>query len=275
MHENSPLVNPQWLFENRNNPLLIILDVSLSNPIKSSSAEDDKIIPNALKFDWDKFSSATSDLPHMMPSENEFTAAAQELGINNNSLLVVYDRVGVYSSPRVWWMFRAMGFKNCYVLNGGLPLWLRRGFDYSHIHALPTSKGDFKGVYQSQFFVNFQEVLNALDAPDKIIIDARSAGRFNGSVSEPRQGLRAGHIPNSINIPFEEVLAENEMGTTDKLENIFQKIGPKDSHLIFSCGSGVTACIDALAATLIGFQNISIYDGSWSEWGMKYTKNPA
>jgi len=268
MDKNSALVSAQWLFENKDNPRLVILDTSLANPIKGKSTNENKIIPNSIKFDWNKFSDSNIELPHMMLNEAEFMRAAQELGINNNSILVVYDNVGVYSSPRVWWMFRAMGLTSCYVLNGGLPSWLTMDYNYSDAHSKPNRKGDFKANYRPQFFVSLAEVLTAVNDQHTFIIDARSAERFNGKVSEPRAGLRTGHIPNSVNIPFEKVLLGSEMQNNVVLAGIFEQIGNKKSHLIFSCGSGVTACIDALAATIIGYQNISIYDGSWSEWGM-------
>jgi thiosulfate/3-mercaptopyruvate sulfurtransferase len=268
-----PLVTAQWLAKNSDNPKLIIIDASLKSPITAKSSEERKLIPRSLKFDWDQFSDSTTELPHMMPNEDDFTVAAQTLGINNDSLLVVYDAIGIYSSPRVWWMFKAMGFTNCYVLNGGLPAWLAKGYDVDDQHAQPIGTGNFKANDDSRSFCNSSAVLKAIDDKDICIIDARSEERFYGRISEPRVGLNRGHIPNSINIPFEQVLLQHEMKSKEELKQVFENIS-KDSQLIFSCGSGVTACIDALAATLIGYQHISIYDGSWSEWGMDI-KNPA
>lgn len=273
MDKNSPLVTVKWLFDNKDNPVLIILDASLKSPVKGKLGDENKFIPNALKFDWDKFSDPANELPHMMPPEEQFMVAAQELGINNNSIVVVYDNEGIYSSPRVWWMFKAMGFTNCYVLSGGLPLWLKMGYNYTDTHALPLSNGNFKTSYNPQFFSSLEDIHNALNDKDQFVIDARSADRFYGRVDEPRAGLRRGHMPNATNIPFEKVLVGNEMRSLDQIDRVFEHIGNKNSQLIFSCGSGVTACIDALAATLIGYQNISVYDGSWSEWGGDLT-NP-
>lgn len=246
-----PLVSATWLFENMDNPNLILLDVTLKNPVKTEAIIENKVIPNAVRFNWDKL----NDL------------AAQQLGINNDSLLVVYDRMGIYSSPRVWWMFRTMGFKNCYVLDGGLPEWLKMGYKYVVEYDEPKQKGDFIATYTNTSTSSREDVLAALNDKSKHIIDARNADRFYGKVAEPRAGLRSGHIPNSVNIPFEDVLFENKMRTKKELEKIFSVIEDKNAALIFSCGSGITACITALAATLIGYKNISIYDGSWSEWG--------
>lgn len=255
------ITNVQWLHENIDHPQLVLLDGSLK---KSNT-----IIPTALSFDWDKFSDLSNPLPHMMPTAEQFTQEAQALGINSNSILVVYDQIGIYSSARVWWMFRAMGLSNCFVLDGGLPEWLNMGYECNNAYAVPRGKGNFKAVYNTKLISNKEEVSQALADKNKIVIDARSADRFNGKAAEPRAGLRMGHMPNSINIPFERVLLDQKIRPVAELEKIFEQIGDKNTALIFSCGSGVTACIDALAATTIGFKNISIYDGSWSEWGQE------
>ncbi|MBC7615142.1 MAG: sulfurtransferase [Pedobacter sp.] len=194
--------------------------------------------------------------------------SAQELGINSNSLLVVYDRVGIYSSARVWWMFLAMGFKNCYVLDGGWPEWLKMGYNYVSEYKDLSKKGSFIAKFDHKLISSQRDVFIASNDKHQRIIDARSADRFYGKTAEPRAGLRLGHIPNSINIPFEEVLFEHKLRNKMELERIFENLGDKNIPLTFSCGSGVTACIDALAATVIGYQNLSVYDGSWSEWGM-------
>ncbi|MEJ5996356.1 sulfurtransferase [Pedobacter sp. Du54] len=268
MNQVSPLVNATWLFENANLPQLIVLDASLKSPIKTGQPIENKIIPHALQFDWDAFSDLGNPLPHTFPESPQFTQAAQELGINTNSLVVIYDRAGIYSSARVWWMFLAMGFKNSYVLNGGLPEWLKMGYGYANEYEKPQEKGNFIATFNEDLISNRQQVLAASNDKSKLIIDARSADRFDGKIAEPRPGLRSGHIPNAINIPYETVLFENKIRTKKELEEIFSAVKNKNTPLIFSCGSGVTACIDALAATLIGYNHISVYDGSWSEWGM-------
>lgn len=267
MNAISPLISASWLFENAHKPELIILDASLKNPVKGDQSPADKIIPNALKLDWDKFSDLSHPLPHTLPSAAQFTQAAQELGINKNSLVIVYDRAGIYASPRVWFMFLAMGFKNCFILDGGLPEWLNMNYPCSTNYTEPRLKGNFVANFNTKLIASQQQVFDALHDKNKVIIDARNSDRFYGKTAEPRVGLRLGHIPNSINIPFEEVLFEHKMRTTAELEKVFSIIKAKNTPLIFSCGSGVTACIDALAAILIGYENISVYDGSWSEWG--------
>ncbi|RYG10546.1 MAG: sulfurtransferase [Chitinophagaceae bacterium] len=268
MNSNHPFVSVTWLFENRNLPELIVIDASLKDPVKAEHAVDNKIIPNALQFDWDAFSDLSNPLPHTMPDAAQFTRAAQALGVNTNSLLVVYDKLGIYASPRVWWMFLAMGFKNCYVLDGGLPEWLKMGYNEVKAYAEPHARGNFTATFDEKLISNRHEVLRAANDNKKLIIDARSANRFQGKIAEPRAGVRRGHIPNSINIPFESLLFEHKIRPNEELEKLFSAIHTKNLPLIFSCGSGITACIGALAATLVGYQNISVYDGSWSEWGM-------
>jgi len=267
MNVDYPLVSATWLSENINHPKLICIDASLKNPVNVGISINMQIIPRSVAFDWEKFSDLNNPLPHTMPQADQFTQAARELGICSDSLVVVYDRAGIYSSARVWWMFLAMGFQNCFVLDGGLPEWNKMGYTAVSTYEEPKENGNFKAHFRSKLISSKADVSKALPDRSTYIIDARSADRFHGRVPEPRKGLRTGNIPNSINIPFENVLVEHKLRDKEELEQIFSTIPTKHIPLIFSCGSGVTACIDALAATVIGFKTISIYDGSWSEWG--------
>lgn len=270
MENDAPLVSVKWLKENLNNPDLIIFESILKNPVqKVDTSVETSCISGALILDLEKdFSDVQSDLPHTMLSAEQFTKTAQSFGIMNDSIIVVYDQIGIYSSPRVWWMFLAMGFKNTYVLDGGFPAWKNAGFETSAHYGLPNTVGDFVAKYDSRLIVDASVVLKAIDDQNTVVIDARSAERFYGKVAEPRFGLRKGHMPNAINIPFTCTLNKNKLLKQEELAKVFEGIS-KDKTLIFSCGSGVTACIDALAATVAGYQNISVYDGSWSEWGMQ------
>ena len=265
-----PLVSVEWLYDHLNHPKLIILDASLRSPTNKLSAQPDLLpIKNALRFDIDAvFSDTTSSLPHMIPSENVFTNEAQQLGINHDSVLVVYDHAGVYSSPRAWWMFRAMGHRHVAVLNGGLPAWTQAGFPCDFAHQTIRTQGNFVANYQSILICNQQEVLAALADPEQVVIDARPKERFLGKINEPRPGLRRGHMPNAVNLPFNSVQRNGKMLAKSELEQVYQPIANTKQRLIFSCGSGVTACIVALGAALVGFTNLSVYDGSWSEWGL-------
>jgi thiosulfate/3-mercaptopyruvate sulfurtransferase len=277
---SSPIVSAEWLRENLTHPDLILLYGSLQNPMSvSEKSEEISIIPNALFFDLENyFSDLTNDLPHMLPSAEQFTIHAQNLGINENSIIIVYDSKGVYSSPRIYWMFKAMGHSKTAILNGGLPAWKALGLPATDNYKLPPSgkskferKGNFVARPQANYFVTKEDVQDAIERSSSFIIDARSEDRFFGKVDEPRAGLRRGNIPTSINIPFTHVLKDNVFPSKEEIESLFSFCPTKDQAMIFSCGSGVTACIDALAAQLAGFSNLKVYDGSWSEWG----KSPA
>jgi thiosulfate/3-mercaptopyruvate sulfurtransferase len=265
-----PIVSVEWLFKNLHNPDLIILDASLAKPMSNAAEPAASLkIPNSILFDIENvFSDRQNALPHMMLSEAAFTHEAQQLGIDNNSIIIVYDTIGVYSAPRAWWMFRAMGHENVHVLNGGLPAWKKAGYSCDSNYKQPTGKGNFIAACQTGLIVSQQQVAHALENYDQIVIDARSPGRFAGKAPEPRAGLRGGHMPGAINIYFEELLHNDLLLDKPALEKIFEKIGMKDQPIIFSCGSGLTACITALGATVTGYTNLGVYDGSWCEWGL-------
>jgi thiosulfate/3-mercaptopyruvate sulfurtransferase len=269
------LVSVHWLAENLKAENLFILDASMKpvTPVKNGAQEASVYIPGALRFDIDhEMSDKSTSLPHMMPPPEVFTEKVQELGINKNSAIVVYDRVGIYSSPRAWCMFRAMGHAQVAVLDGGLPAWIEAGYETARTLSTPRGRGDFISQPQGEWFVDSSYMLNALTDPAFSVIDARSEGRFKGLEPEPREGLRRGHMPNAVNIPFISVLENGKMSSKSKLQSIFEKY--KDKHMIFSCGSGVTACVTALAAEQAGYKNLSIYDGSWSEWGLPFSGLP-
>jgi thiosulfate/3-mercaptopyruvate sulfurtransferase len=268
----SSLISTKWLAEHRNDPKLIILDASLPKP--KAKQEDNPLnglrIPGARFFDIDHhFSDTDSSLPHTMLSEDQFNVEAQLLGINNDSVLVIYDNLGIYASPRAWWMFRSMGHKEVYLLNGGLPQWVTDGYPTEQSVQQTFSKGNFKGTSEPSYFRASEEVLKAINSNETKILDARSSGRFHGIEPEPRAGLRGGHIPNSISLPFPDVLDGATMKSSDELTALFQSMGTEGKELIFSCGSGLTACIITLAAHEAGHKNLSVYDGSWSEWGQE------
>ncbi len=265
-----PTISINWLVKNLGSQNLIILDASLPKPM--TKAEDNPYanirIPGARFFDIDHaFSDTSFDLPHMMPSRADFEREAKKLGINKHSKIVVYDNLGVYSSPRAWWMFRAMGHDEISVLDGGLPEWVEVGQPTETKAALHHDEGDFEAHPVTGFFKHSEDVLKNIDNPNNLVLDARSRGRFEGNEPEPREGLRGGHIPGSISLPFPDVVEGNEMLCKEKLRQQFEEMGIANQQLTFSCGSGLTACIIALAADIAGFNDLSVYDGSWSEWG--------
>ena len=269
----SSLVSVQWLAENFEAGNLVILDASMKpvTPVGDASSQGGTAcIKGARRFDFDNdIREKNTDLPHMMPSVEFFTEEMQKLGINQDSAIVVYDYVGVYSSPRAWWMFRAMGHNQVAVLDGGLPAWKKAGLPCGEQAERESSqRGDFIAHPQAGLFFDSVQVREALTDSNFAVLDARSEGRFKGVEPEPRAGLRGGHMPNSLNLPFANVVVDGFVLPPAQLESVFSKLVKKEQKLIFSCGSGVTACIDALAAELTGYSNLSIYDGSWAEWGL-------
>jgi thiosulfate/3-mercaptopyruvate sulfurtransferase len=236
----------------------------------ADSTEETSCIKGALRFDFDNdIREKKTDLPHMMPTAEFFTDEMQNLGINKDSVIVVYDYVGIYSSPRAWWMFRAMGHGQVAVLDGGLPAWEKAGLP-CEAQAKKTAKqrGNFEASPQAGLFCDSTQVLEALSDPRFAVMDVRSEGRFKGLEPEPRAGLRSGHMPNALNLPFANTVQDGFMLSPTKLDTMFSKLVKKQQNLIFSCGSGVTSCVTALAAELAGYSNLSVYDGSWSEWGL-------
>jgi len=268
---NESLVSVQWLAENLNAENLVILDASMP-PVtvagNNKAQQDPTYIPGSRRFDFDReIRDKESHLPHMMPSPEMFTDEAQKLGINRDSAIVVYDDAGIYASPRAWWMFRAMGHSQVAVLDGGLPAWIKAGFEtVPNLEELPKKRGDFVSQPQEELFSDSADVFIALHDRNFVVLDARSEGRFKGVEPEPRPGLRPGHMPHSVNVPFTSVLEDGRLASKAKLHSIFDKY--KDKKMIFSCGSGVTASILALAADQAEFKDLSVYDGSWSEWGL-------
>lgn len=269
---DSVLVDTDWLATNIENEALVMLDASVPPAVPGyTSINDDaefSAIPGARRFDYDGvFCKPDSILPHMMPAQELFQQEARKLGINADSVVIVYDDVGLYASPRAWWMFRAMGHAQVAVLDGGLPKWIKeeRGIIKQYDN---SREGNFLANLDTGLFCDFEVVLKGLYEPGCQILDARSAGRFKGIDAEPRPRVRPGHMPNAKNLPFPEVLSGGELKSAEELSDLFSQLIEKDQKIITSCGSGITACILTLAATVAGYENLAVYDGSWAEWGL-------
>jgi thiosulfate/3-mercaptopyruvate sulfurtransferase len=263
------LVSVDWLHEHLDDVDLIVLDASQnSNQASMVSNTSGFQIPNArpLNLEHD-FSDPTHKFPHMLPNGFQFEAASRRLGIRKSSKIIVYDNLGVYFSPRVWWMFKAMGHASISVLDGGLPAWKNKGFAMEPIQGYKGEEGDFEAHFKAENVKDRQFIMGNLTSQTAMVIDARTASRFNGIDPEPREGLRSGHIPQSINIPFQEVLINGKYKPKEELKSIFVGLDSDDKPLVFSCGSGVTACIVLLASELILKNPKAVYDGSWAEWG--------
>lgn len=263
-HIASALVSVTWLNANINLENLVVLDATINKNIDN----DSKRIPSARFFDIKKkFSDVNATFPSTLPSEAQFQQEARNLGVNKDSIIVVYDDKGIYSSARCWWLFKVFGFSNVAVLDGGLPEWKAHNLTIVNYNNETYTQGDFRAQLNPSLMTNFNRI-NKFAKDDKVtIIDARSEARFQCQVDEPREGLRRGIIPNSINLPYTTLFNGNIMKPKVELSTIFITLVDKETKFIFSCGSGITACILALAATLCNYKNLTVYDGSWTEYG--------
>ena len=250
---------------------LIILDASIPPVGQMNQPEKqwpDFSLPNAQRFDLNKnFSDLSNPLPHTMPNSEHFQQQANVLGITSDAQIVVYDDQGLFSAARAWYMFKSMGHKNIAVLDGGLPAWLKSGFPVSTAKSSQNEIGNFTAKFSKEYFCNSDDIFKQLDSSENIIVDARASGRFEGKVAEPRKGIRSGHIPHSMNLPFSDLMINGLLLPKKTLKEKFEKINAQDKPMIMSCGSGVTACVLALTAEICGYQQLKVYDGSWSEWG--------
>lgn len=264
----TPIVTSQELAELLDDPKLIVLDASPATNVSGLvSALEGLQIKGARYFNLkDNFSDANSEYPNSIPNAEQFQEEARKLGVRKDSTIVVYDNLGIYTAPRVWWLFNTFGHKNIAVLDGGLPAWVAAGYPTEKITKKRVSLGNFTAKLNTAMVKDYVAVKDNVETGNELVVDARSSGRFNGTAPEPREGLRSGSIPNSVNIPFENVLHEGKYKTKEDLTEIFKEVFAADKPLVFSCGSGLTACIILLASTLLQEKTASVYDGSWTEW---------
>lgn len=269
MKIDSPLVSVKWLKNHLEETDLVILNASIPKVSNASkNIFDEHLIPKSRFFDIKtKFSDTSAPFPNTFPSEKQFTREAQLLGINKNSAIVVYDDKGIYSSARAWWLFKAFGHHNVVVLDGGLPEWIKANYSTQPFQPYQGVKGDFISFKNKGLMKFFDDIKAESQDRSHIIIDARSEERFNSLVDEPRKSLRRGKIPNSVNLPFEDLLDGNKLKPYDELTPLFSELIKQNKPMTFSCGSGITTCILALGAEIVGLKDISVYDGSWTEWG--------
>lgn len=261
---NSNLVSVDWLNENKDVVNLIVLDATINKLTDSNSVR----IAKARFFDIkQKFSNISAIFPSTLPSKEQFKKEARLLGINQNSIIVIYDDKGIYSSARAWWLFKTFGFKNVAVLDGGMPEWQLKGFEIEKYIDETYPQGNFEAVCNSELMTDFKGVNAYSQNSEALIIDARSEARFACLVDEPREGLRRGTIPNSVNLPYTYLFNGNILKSKAELSVIFNNLVEDKTKLVFSCGSGITACILALAASLCDYKNLVVYDGSWTEYG--------
>jgi len=262
------IVSVNWLKANLTSDNLIILDATIPKVGDKTTLISSECIPSTLFFDLkNDFCNLESTYPNTIPSLKQFEENVQNLGINSNTTLIIYDQHGVYSSPRAWWLFKLMGHQNVFVLDGGLKAWKNNGYQTNASYNTSKSKGNFKGNYIDSLVKTKTQTLEKINNSESLTIDARSPNRFFAHTEEPRIGLRSGHIPNSKNLHYSTLTKNNCLLPEANLNTIFDTFNLKNKSIIYSCGSGITACILALAGSEIGYNDFSIYDGSWSEWG--------
>ena len=265
------LVTTAWLAAELGAPDLRTLDGTWHMPQLKRDARREFVethIPGAAFFDIDRIADTSVPLPHMLPSPEAFAASVGALGIGDGGRVVVYDVRGVISAARVWWTFRAFGHDRVAVLDGGLRKWRAEGRPVESGEAKPIARR-FTPRVRPELVRDVAAMRGNLTARREQVLDARSRGRFMGTEPEPRAGLRGGHIPGSLNLPYEELYqADGTFALPDALHGAFVKAGVNlDQPVVTSCGSGITACVLALGLAHVGKDDVAVYDGSWTEWG--------
>jgi thiosulfate/3-mercaptopyruvate sulfurtransferase len=266
------LVTTQWLQDHLDAPDIVVVDGSYYLPAMKRNAREEYLaghIPGAVYFDIDAISDQSSDLPHMLPSPEAFSSAMRSLGIGDGITIVVYDGAGLFSAPRVWWTFRTFGVRDVYILDGGLPKWKTEGrpLDFGEVRRTPRH---FTARFNRGAVADVEDVKNALAHPDIQVVDARSAGRFAGTAPEPRPGLKSGHMPGALNLPYDTLLVDGRLVSPEQIRAKFSAAGiDLDKPVVTSCGSGVTAAVLWFALDAIGKEPKALYDGSWTEWASR------
>jgi thiosulfate/3-mercaptopyruvate sulfurtransferase len=267
----NPLVTTAWLAGRLHDPGVVILDATLP-PVGVTPAVDTRAhylaqhIPGAVFFDIEELSDRSSPLPHMLTTPEVFSRNLSALGIGDEMDIIIYEQEGVFSAPRAWWTLKSFGARNVYLLDGGLRGWIAAG--------LPTEPGDvhrvparFHATLDQDAVKDFSQMQQMIAAQGQIL-DARSAGRFGGSLPEPRPGISSGHMPGAISIPFTELVEEGRLKRAEELHDIFTAKGVDlKQPITTTCGSGVTAAVIALGLEVAGAKQVSLYDGSWAEYG--------
>ena len=269
---NDPLVSTEWLAEHLRDANVKLLDATFKLPGVLPLPKDDYLaahIPGAVYFDVDAVSDHANLLPHMFPSAEQFGRDVGALGVSNNDTVVIYDAGGWVAAPRAWWMFLSYGHRDVRILNGGLKKWRAEGrpVESGEVKAKPAT---FKAGYDAKRVRSIEQMIANVKSRAEQVIDARAADRFEGRAAEPRPGIRAGHIPGALNLPYNNLFdaATGTMKPLEDLRKAFAGAGVDTAKpIVTSCGSGVSAGVLTLALDRLGVENTALYDGSWSEWG--------
>jgi thiosulfate/3-mercaptopyruvate sulfurtransferase len=269
-----PLVTTDWLASEVGKPGLLVFDATkyLPNEDKDGKAEFLKAhIPGARYFDIDEIADPDTDLPHMVPTPGRFAKLMGAMGVGNASRIVFYDQKGLASAARGWWLMGLFGHDQAAVLDGGLPKWLREGRAVETGSPAAPAPVAFLPEFRATRLRGVGDVMRNVASQMELVVDARASGRFTGATPEPRAGMRSGHIPGSANVPYTDLLnADGTFRSVTDVKKRFAAAGVDGSvPLVTSCGSGVTACILTLGLRLAGLPEGAVYDGSWTEWGVR------
>jgi thiosulfate/3-mercaptopyruvate sulfurtransferase len=270
--QDSFFVSTAWLAEHLGAPDVAIIDATFSLPTDKRNAKAEYLeahIPGAVFFDIDAIADHSTDLPHMLPTPSDFASAMEQLGLGDGKRFVVYDSSNLQGGARVWWTVRIFGAADVKILAGGLPRWKAEGrpLEQGPVRRLPRR---FTVNFNSAAVADAEQVRKASETGAVQILDARAAARFSGTAAEPRPGLRSGHIPGSLNLPWGEVVAAGEIKPKDEAKILLARAGVDFTRpVITTCGSGVTAAILLLALATVGKRDVVLYDGSWAEWGAR------
>ncbi len=267
-----PLVSTEWLAAHLGDANIKLLDATFKLPGILPLPKDDYLaahIPGAVYFDVDAVSDHSNPLPHMFPSAEQFGRDVGALGVSNSDTVVIYDAGGWVAAPRAWWMFLSYGHRDVRILNGGLKKWRAEGrpVQSGEVTAKPAT---FRAAYDAKRVRSIEQMIANVASRAEQVVDARAADRFEGRAAEPRPGIRSGHIPGALNLPYNNLFdaATGTMKPLDDLKKAFAGAGVDTAKpIVTSCGSGVSAAVLTLALYRLGVENTALYDGSWSEWG--------